>query len=270
MFVAMTDGTVRKFDRDLTSVPKHWVADNAVATAIANGINLLFPEGERFFVRSVNHFVDQITDAELRAQIKVFFGQEGRHARAHDEFAEVMRAQGFRIDGFLAAYYKIGTSIERAVPAKLNLACTAAAEHFTAMLAHRVFNGGLDGVDPHMRDLVAWHAAEEIEHKAVAFDVLRAVDPSYTLRMAGLAYATVMLGGFWLTAAAMLIAQERLGRRAIKRQLGAMRERSPLRRVFVAGIRRYMRRDFHPNQVNDRDLAAAWYSAHGLHMPEAA
>ena len=268
----MTVATVRKFDGDLTSVPKHWLANNPVGTAISNGINLLFPDGERFFVRSVNHFADQVTDPELRAQIKAFFGQEGRHAHAHDEFNEVMRAHGFRIDGFLAAYRKIGTAIEGALPAKLNLAGTAAAEHFTAILAEGAFTKGvLDTADPQMQALLAWHAAEEIEHKAVAFDVLRTVDPSYALRIAGLAYATVMLGGFWLAATTMLVRQERLGWREITRQLRLLGQREPVvRRVFVAGIRRYLRRDFHPDQHCDRTLAAAWFSAHGLQMPEAA
>jgi predicted metal-dependent hydrolase len=40
--------------------------------------------------------------------------------------------------------------------------------------------------------------------------------------------------------------------------------------VFVAGIRRYLRRDFHPDQHADRGLAAAWFAARGLRMPEAA
>ena len=48
-----------------------------------------------------------------------------------------------------------------------------------------------------MREMLAWHAAEEIEHKAVAFDVLQAVAPSYALRMAGLffAFSTAVMPG---------------------------------------------------------------------------
>ncbi len=55
---------------DLSDVPRHWVAENPVATAISNGINLLFPHGERFFVRSVHHYLDQLDDPELKAQVK--------------------------------------------------------------------------------------------------------------------------------------------------------------------------------------------------------
>src|SRR5580698_5116486 len=96
--------TPRDFDEDLTGVPRHWFAGSAAATAVSNGINLLFPHGERFFVRSVHKFEDSITDPTLRAQIKGFYGQEGRHAHAHDDFNQVLRAQGYEIDRFLERY----------------------------------------------------------------------------------------------------------------------------------------------------------------------
>ena len=40
----------RELDVDLTAVPRHWMAGAAVPTAVSNGINLLFPHGERFIV----------------------------------------------------------------------------------------------------------------------------------------------------------------------------------------------------------------------------
>src|SRR5690606_38483751 len=107
-------------------------------------------------------------------------------------------SHGFEIDRFLGRYRAITSALEARMPAKLRLAITAAAEHFTAILAEGAFeNGVLDNVHPLMQQLLAWHAAEEIEHKAVAFDVLQQIDSSYALRIAGLAFATVLLGSFW-------------------------------------------------------------------------
>jgi uncharacterized protein len=294
---------------DLTNVPKHWVAGNPVATAISNGINLLFPHGERFFVRSVHHYMDEITDPTLKAQVKAFFKQEGHHASAHDDLNEQLRKQGFEIDRFLDTYAKVAGWIEQHAPAKLNLAGTAAAEHFTAILADGSFtNGVLDVLDPTMQKLLAWHAAEEIEHKAVAFDVLQQVDPSYAWRMAGLAHATILLSSFWIWSAISLLRQEKLGWRGIRDNLEAMRgkrddksgesparsnakvidksgesparsnaaggakaiDKSIARRVFLRGIRQYIRRDFHPSQNNNEHLARAWFQSHGLPFQEAA
>lgn len=257
---------------DLESVPKHWLAGNPAATAISNGLNMLFPAGERFFVRSVKRYLDQLPEGELREQVKAFFKQEGKHASAHDDFNEVLRTHGFDVETFLARYAAISRWLEDRLPGKLNLAGTAAAEHFTAILADGAFSKGiLDALDPRMQKLLAWHAAEEIEHKAVAFDVLAYVDDSYALRIAGLAYATVMLGAFWAWATTMLVRQERLGFRTFLRQLGAMRARDPvIRRVFVNGIKQYLRRDFHPRDNANERLAAQWFAAHGYPFIEAA
>ena len=265
----------RELDVDLTTVPRHWMAGSAVATAISNGINLLFPHGERFFVRSVNHYLDRIEDPELRTQVIAFFKQEGHHAKAHDRFNDVLRAQGFAIDTFLGRYKKISSWLEARLPARLNLAGTAAAEHYTAILAHGAFTKGmLDATAPGMRELLAWHAAEEIEHKAVAFDVLQEIDPSYLLRIAGLAYATVMLGIFWAWAARTLLRQEKLPKGQLRRELRAMRsvrDSQPIiKSVFLAGIRQYIRRDFHPSHNANEHLAAEWFAAHGMAFTEAA
>src|SRR6478609_3457447 len=97
----------RDLDVNFTQVPRAWMAGNPTATAISNGVNMLFPHGERFFVRSVKHFLDRIDDPVLRADIKGFFGQEGRHAHAHDEFNEILRQQGLEIDRFLTSYQRL-------------------------------------------------------------------------------------------------------------------------------------------------------------------
>src|SRR6202011_5293168 len=107
--------------------------------------------------------------------------------------------QGYEIAGFLATYERItyGT-IEPMTSPELRLAVTVALEHYTAIMAENVFrDGSLEQAHPTMRALLLWHAAEEIEHRAVAFDVLREVNPSHALRMAGLAVSGTMLGVFW-------------------------------------------------------------------------
>lgn len=266
--------TPRDLDADFSQVPRFWQQGSVVATGISNGVNMLFPHGERFFVRSVKYFLDQIEDPELRAQIKGFFGQEGRHAREHDRFNAILRAQGYEIDRFLASYERISSWIEARTPPKLNLAITAASEHFTAILAEGAFaNTILDDCHPTMRELLAWHAAEEIEHKAVAYDVLQKVDPSYALRITGLVMATVLLTSFWTWGAITLLRQDGM---TWKKFFGVMRttpeeKRDPvIRRVFVNGIRQYLRRDFHPSQNPNDNLAAEWFAARGMSLPEAA
>jgi predicted metal-dependent hydrolase len=253
------------------SIPNHWFGGVAVATHIVNGVNLLFPSGERFFVRSVRRYLDRIDDPVLREQVKGFFGQEGRHAGAHERFFEVMEAQGYEIRRFLEIYERIAWEvIEPRTSPELRLSVTVALEHFTAIMAENALAERiLDEAHPALRELLLWHASEEIEHKAVAFDVLQKVAPGYGLRMAGLALATAGLAAFWIAAVAMLLAQDRRrGHRGALRQWRFVQEhrgrRSILQRVFLRGIREYVRRDFHPSQNDNYHLAAEYLAKAGI------
>ena len=69
----------------------------------------------------------------------------------------------------------------------LMVATTAAAEHFTASLAGYVLSDNTWGdtdVDPEMAHLFLWHAAEEVEHRHVAYDVYRHIGGGYLRRAA--------------------------------------------------------------------------------------
>ena len=250
---------------DLDGLPRHWFFGSPALTHLANGVNLLFPAGERMFVRAVRRFADGL-DPELAAQVKGFGGQEGRHAQAHERVFDALRAQGFEIDRFLAFYERVAYGvIEKAAPPELKLATTVALEHFTAILAEEALTSGLlEGAHPSMRKLLMWHAVEELEHKAVAFDVLAAKRPSYAWRMAGLAMATATLGTFWLLATKELLAQDGMSLADAARELDKLRKTAVKKgfsqrgsiasRVFFRGIREFARPDFHPFDRDHRAL----------------
>lgn len=247
-------------------VSRRWFAGSAAATQVANGVNLLFPAGERFFVRSVKHYLDQLDDPELVAEVRGFFGQEGRHAQAHERFFETMREHGYDVDAILEPYEALAYGvIEKHTSPALRLSVTVALEHFTAILAQDALEGGaLAGVHPVVKQLLEWHSLEELEHKAVAFDVLRAVNPSYALRVAGIALGSLVLGGFWLQATAKLLAQDGMTLGDCRRELAALRREADrtgdrstaakpiVSRVFMKGIAEYLRPSFHPNDKDHR------------------
>ena len=190
--------------------PRYWFGGVRASSLLANGVNLLFPKGERFFVRSVMHYLPQIEDPTLRDQIKGFAGQEHRHARAHEDYNVLLEAQGYDLERFLKVYQRVAfDSIERLSPAPLRLAVTAATELFTAVLAKDALTHGcVAAVNSEIGRMLMWHTAEEIEHKAVAFDVLQKVAPGYPLRMAGMALSSALLGGFWFAAVVTLARQD--------------------------------------------------------------
>ena len=223
-------------------VPRHWFMDNVFATHVANGVNMLFPAGERFFVRSVRHFEDRISDPALRQKMRGFYAQEGSHAREHDRFNRILDEHGLDASRFLHFYERVAYGlIERVAPAELRLSATAACEHFTALMAENV-----------------------------AFDVLREGNDSYALRVAGMAMAASLLSGFWVLGTTTLLAQDREAgaarilrdwRSLRRKQRKAFPDRKP---VFSEGIRLYLRREFHPTDAQIDHLAGEYLASVGL------
>lgn len=248
------DHTIRRF----------WLFGNPYATHLANGLNLLFPDGERFFIRSVKHYMDRIDDPELTDRIRGFFGQEGRHGHEHDRLNRILEDHGYDLQSFLGWYRRVAYEvIEPSAPPALRLAVTAAAEHLTASLAHRALTRNLlDNAHPTVGDLLRWHAAEEIEHKSVAFDVFQKVDGRYAVRAAGMFVALGLLLFFWQRATADLLAQEaargtdlRGYGESAKHNPTFAAEREERRELFRAAVLDYLRPDFHPDQIDDAALA---------------
>jgi predicted metal-dependent hydrolase len=129
-----------------------------------------FPKGESYFVDSVRRFRDS-APPKLAAEIQAFIKQEVMHTREHVAFNRHVADQGY--DSTL-----LDRDVEKALgltkdrPPIAALAATTALEHFTAMLAHELVANPrhLAGADEQARALWLWHAAEEIEHKGVAYD----------------------------------------------------------------------------------------------------
>lgn len=256
---------VRKMDFDFASVPRHWFFGNAFMTHVANGLNLVFPAGERFFIRSVKHYLDRIDDPQLRERVRAFFGQEGRHGFEHERVFEVLEAQGFEVRSYLQWYETWAfEKIEPLFPPHIRLSATVALEHFTATMAeHGLSSDFLDDADPQMRALLRWHAAEEIEHKSVAFDVLQHVDPRYRTRVAGLLLATFGLLYFWGAGTRMLLRQEGLSRGEISRLRKQARKRGQNKRFIFRAIASYLRPGFHPDRHDNYHLARDYLASVG-------
>jgi hypothetical protein len=241
-------------------IPRHWLGGFVPATHFFNGMNLVFPDGERFFIRAVRACAGGVRDPRLLEQVQSFAGQEGRHAHEHQRYFEVLRGQGYEIDRFLGRFARFCAGLTRRLPAPLQLAMTAGAEHYTAIFgAYALDDALIREAHPVMRRLIVWHAAEEIEHKAVAYDVLRATHPGYALRLAGFLLATLALFGWTLSGARMLVRQDRVPPRELRRQHRELRRRDAgrLPRMLLAGVARYLRPGFHPNQSDELALAHA-------------
>jgi hypothetical protein len=151
----------------------------------------------------------------------------------------------------------------RLAPAKANLAATAALEHFTATLAELVLSDDevrrLFGHEA-VRDLFVWHALEESEHKAVAFDVYKAVGGSERLRVWTMnAFRYLFVLGMAGAVIASMLGDRATYRRGNLRGSWRRFKASPVMRKEVwEQLRDYNRPDFHPDDSDTTALVGRW------------
>jgi predicted metal-dependent hydrolase len=159
-------------------IPRHWFGGDVFKSRYFDAMSTIFPEGERYFISCVRDFRDRITDPKLLAEVKDFMRQEGQHGIVHSQYNDRLRRQGIDVDKLEAFQrHMMFEIVRKRFPAEMTLADTAAAEHLTATMATALCQDPkvLEQADPRMRAMYAWHAMEEMEHKAVAFDVLQKV-----------------------------------------------------------------------------------------------
>ena len=179
-----------------------------------NTLSIFFPVGERFFIESVRHYRDQITDPELQKAVTAFIGQEAMHGREHEEYNQALFDRvpfSQDVESFVSRL--LGRAQKR-LPKSWQLSTTIALEHFTAILADALLSDPriLEGSDERFVALWNWHALEETEHKAVAYDVWRSVmgrtPYAYGVRTITLLVATLIFWSITLPAYAGILRRE--------------------------------------------------------------
>ncbi|UDY36587.1 metal-dependent hydrolase [Dermatobacter hominis] len=241
------------------------VPDDPIFSHFLATLSAVFPNGEDFFVASVRrHRAAVADDPVLQQQVKGFIGQEAMHGREHRRLNERLASMGYRTERADRTIGVLCDLIARLPPATLPIAATAAAEHYTGLLAEAVLSDprtratlfGQEAIEP----LIAWHALEELEHKNVAFDVMEAAGGGYAVRVAGFAVTSTVLAGSVAVEWGRAVWEDRDGitrahRRRFHRNLRRQRLLSPW---FLRNLLGYLRPGFHPDDTDTDDLVREW------------
>lgn len=245
-------------------LPRHYVKGDLIMSHVVSMLSSVFPPGEDFFVRSVRNYRDQVTDPELRKQVAGFIGQEAMHSREHDRFNERLAQLGYRtllLDRIVDIL--LNTVGARILPKKVQLAVTAALEHYTATLAEMLLSvpeaREMLDVDE-VRSLFVWHALEESEHKSVAFDVYQQVSGNNFIRVAVMQAVTAGFvgGGALAVAVSLLLDRDTWKPGRLRASLKALRSNPFVDVRLLRKLRDYNRRDFHPDDHDNAALTEHW------------
>ncbi|HAG95848.1 MULTISPECIES: metal-dependent hydrolase [unclassified Ketobacter] len=261
----------RKVTFDVSTVPRHWNGGDPVLTRFFDALSVHFPEGERFFIQSVRNFQDRVKEPGLREDIRHFIRQEGQHGIVHDRFNEVMVGQGVDVDKITSNLRRFIRSSQKYLPEKYQLAMTAAFEHFTATLGEAMLKDETDmftEADPVMRAMFLWHGVEEVEHKAVAYDVYQtAAGGGYLSRVSALVVTMLMIhlvvGPVFVNMLRLDGAMRQPG--VLMRGLNRLYGRRGILTRMLPEFLAWFRPGFHPWDTGMPEKVAAWLEEYGDH-----
>ena len=244
-------------------IARWWLGGNPVATAWFNALSGTFPRGEAFFIESVKAHREGAPPALLN-DIRAFIVQEVNHTREHLALNRVASDAGYDMDAIDRHVEFLLKRLEGR-PKILDLAATMALEHYTAMMAHEFLAHPRHfvGADPEVAALWRWHAIEEIEHKAVAYDTWLHATRGWSRFKRWRVKALMMLVVtknflvYRIRDSLSLLAQDGITGWTARRRLLAYLLWKPgvLRRIFPAWVA-YFLPGFHPWKIDDRSLIA--------------
>jgi len=258
-----------RFDLDTADL-RSWHPEGPHVAHFFNALSIFFPEGEQFFIESVRHYRDRIDSPALERDVKGFVGQEAMHSREHRRYNAALARMGLPIAELEEKVGKYLDAVRERTSPEDRLAVTIALEHFTAIMAHAALSDArlLANAEPNLAAIWRWHAVEETEHKAVAYDVYCAAVGQGTV--AYLRRCVVML----LTTIDFWQRVFRYHFRLVRADGGAGDLRGWWRlfrwlwlspggmRQLVRPWLSYFRRDFHPWQHDNSEHVERWKTAY--------
>ncbi|MCL7942586.1 metal-dependent hydrolase [Marinobacter sp. ATCH36] len=240
-------------------VPHYWLNDSYTLSHTMNALSVLFPQGEQFFVDSVRYYQKAIQDPKLKKEVRGFIGQEAMHSLEHKAMNQHVRDQGMPVEE-LEEHLEVVLGIAKKLPKRHQLAITCALEHMTAMMADMLLARDDVREDMHetMRPLWVWHAIEETEHKAVAYDVFNQAGGTYAERTFYLAFSTAALGvmASYFTTRMMLNDRKNFSLKDSARGLWAMWGKNGTFSSLIPNWLEYFKPGFHPWDHDNSELIA--------------
>jgi len=179
-------------------IPRFWFGGDPFKTRFFDANSLLTPVGERYFINCVRDWRGQVRDPAQTEELRLFVYQEGQHSQVHSRFNQLLQDQGIDTATIENRAQRWFERYRRWLSPRLNLALTAAYEHFTTInaLAYGPSMHLLEGAEPRVLAMYLWHAVEEVEHRAVAYELAR--------DNAGVGWITRVLALLWMQTAYVL------------------------------------------------------------------
>ncbi|MBS0287295.1 MAG: metal-dependent hydrolase [Proteobacteria bacterium] len=176
-------------------LPRYWNDNCPTKTYLFNAIAILAPGFERLLISSVIPFKETIADQKLKNQVLGFIGQESAHGSEFIRYNAILKNQGYDIKKLEKWNLKNFRWLAKKLSLKMHVSLSLGGEHLTAIISDLILRDKrfLQNAYPANAALWRWHSIEEIEHKAVVFDLYTSLGGGYIGRITGMWLITVVL-----------------------------------------------------------------------------
>lgn len=233
---------------------RYWCGNSPFKTHLLNSLTLFLPDVERYLIRAVGQRVKHIEQPQLKQEALAFIGQEAQHSLQHRKFWDNLRASDYEIDPYLRLVRIVFFNIlERRLSNRLNLAIGAGGEHLTTLVAVMILEEEfLAEAEPNLRNLFEWHAAEELEHKSVLFDVFQNATDSYLVRLVGIVASHLLVLVFVNLGLAVLLYQDKklLDKKVWQEMISFWFTKEKFLWRALSNSLKYCHKNFHPSQTD--------------------
>jgi predicted metal-dependent hydrolase len=157
---------------EINKVYKYWYHDNAFKTGFIHSLSVVFPGGERFFMKSLNHYSKDCP--EFKNEIRMFSIQESNHTKCHTQLNKKIDNlyNNCVLQDLELATHELLNLVHKKLSPELNLIITEALEHITFNLCESLLERQdvLDQMYSEAKDVIIYHCLEETgyTHSSIA------------------------------------------------------------------------------------------------------
>lgn len=254
-----------------TDLPVLPLTDDCSRSCELVALSFTLPYLEPYLIRTMRVAAKLVDRPELAAEMKAFSGQEAQHYKNHARVNDLVRSklQPARATELRALENDLDATYRRFSDEKslaFNLAYAEGFEAMTFALARSVMRiADVEGVHPQWGNLIAWHLAEEIEHRTVTFDAYEAIIGRYPYRVTVGSYAQLHFLRHLLGMAKVLQADAAGGEVPLRRVVKEAAVRN-WRNGMIPGTLRTLSPSYDPRRVTIPDEVITIAASQGVEL----
>ncbi len=229
-----------------------------------NAIAIFLPLLENLVVLSLKKARNADLSEALKAQLNSLIAQEAIHGAEFHRFnlQTISKYYSLKTKNYNLRFLRVLAGMINAFSKSFHYGFSAAGEHLTAISSDLFLREPMlfKNVEPSHAAIWRWHCIEEIEHKAVAFDVFQALNGNYFVRVISMLIITIQFTFSYTSPIFTMMKKDKncFNMRFYYNALKFYWGKHGVCRKLLKPYFDYFKPSFHPNKHENYELIEQW------------